>query len=41
MIRVGDSGATFAGLSIYINLLIEFVSSVFDFRRVSFFNKIK
>jgi hypothetical protein len=30
-----------AGLSIYGNLLIESVSSVFHFRRVSFFNGIK
>jgi hypothetical protein len=36
VLKIGDQ---FAGLSIYGNLLIESVSSVFHFRRVPFFNK--
>jgi hypothetical protein len=34
-------GCHISGLFIYGNLLIEFVSFVFHFRRVPFFNKIK
>ncbi len=39
--KVGVHSLVHAGLSIYGNLLIKSVSSVFHFRRVPFFNKIK